>query len=352
MATKFRTVSTFLTNVTALNDIATALRRSLLNNQAAIQHIDTVARTNFLERWEECRKDFQRILEMSEGAAIKFSATINYYLSLQEETNDPAEVDETIQELSAFHNKLSLLGLDQTAEFWHLDASLDKLENDIRAAVLAHKHSLSNEVENAAGRIPSLERELEELNEKKRQRQCEESWVGAQDLWDSYGSHMFKPESRTQFTAQLTHTGPAPQIRARLESPTRLLIGGWDFEEEYHIARIEVELRDMRAKLRQAESELQEYKSLNVDQVRDATDEIRRNLGAQCELQEAIFSAVKTKLMNESKSYLKALQDSRVDLSPAGQRAYRNAKHRIISSSKGWEQKAAVLVDEYAKKQK
>ncbi|PIL30073.1 hypothetical protein GSI_07784 [Ganoderma sinense ZZ0214-1] len=281
---------------------------------------------------------------MLEGAAIKFSATINNYLSLQEETNDLAEVDETIQELSAFRNKLLLLSLDQTAEFGHLDTSLDKLGNDIHSGVLAHTHSLSNEVANAAGRIPSLERELEDkLNEKKRQRQCEELWVGAQDLWDSYGSHMFKPESRTgQFTAQLTHTGPAPQIMARVESPTRLLIGGWDFEEEYHIARIEVELRDMRAKLRQAESELQGHKNLDLDQVLDAIDEIRRNLGTQSELQEDIFSAVKTKLTNESKSYLKALQDSRVDLSPAGQHEYRNAKHRIMSSSKGWEQKAAV----------
>ena len=39
-----------------------------------------------------------------------------------------------------------------------------------------------------------------------------------------------------QYTTQLTHTGPAPQIKARsTEQPMRQLIGGWDFEEEYHI---------------------------------------------------------------------------------------------------------------------
>ena len=52
----FRTVSTFSTKVTALNDTATALRRSLLDNQTSIRRIDAVARTTFLEQWEECRE--------------------------------------------------------------------------------------------------------------------------------------------------------------------------------------------------------------------------------------------------------------------------------------------------------
>ena len=52
----------------------------------------------------------------------------------------------------------------------------------------------------------------------------------------------------------------------------------------------------MRAKLRQAESALQEYKSLDVDQVRDVIAEIRGNLATQSKLQEGIFSAVKTKV--------------------------------------------------------
>lgn len=56
MATVFRTVSTFSTKVTALNDTATELRRSLLGNQAMIRRIDAVARTSFLEQWEERRK--------------------------------------------------------------------------------------------------------------------------------------------------------------------------------------------------------------------------------------------------------------------------------------------------------
>ena len=58
--------------------------------------------------------------------------------------------------------KLPQLGLDQTAEFGHLDASLDNLAKDICAAVLAQRNSLSDEVENIASRIPSLEKELEE----------------------------------------------------------------------------------------------------------------------------------------------------------------------------------------------
>ena len=71
---------------------------------------------------------------------------------------------------------------------------------------------------------------------KQRRRQCEESWAGAQDLWNSHGSHLFNTEGRTQYTTQLTHTGPTPQIKARsTEQPMRQLIGGWDFEEEYHI---------------------------------------------------------------------------------------------------------------------
>ena len=73
---------------------------------------------------------------------------------------------------------------------------------------------------------------------KKRQQQCEESWAGAQDLWNSHGSFLFHPEDRTQntYTRQLTHTtNVAPQLRARRDSPPRVLIGGWDFEEEYHI---------------------------------------------------------------------------------------------------------------------
>ena len=58
--------------------------------------------------------------------------------------------------------KLPLLGLDQTAEFGHLDTSLDKLGNDICETIGAQTRSLSNEVDNAASRVPSLEQELKE----------------------------------------------------------------------------------------------------------------------------------------------------------------------------------------------
>lgn len=56
MTTTFRTVTTFSTKVTALNDTAKELRCSLLDNQSSIQRIDAVARTSFLKRWEGCRE--------------------------------------------------------------------------------------------------------------------------------------------------------------------------------------------------------------------------------------------------------------------------------------------------------
>ncbi|KAI1789276.1 hypothetical protein LXA43DRAFT_893242 [Ganoderma leucocontextum] len=356
MATVFRTVTTFSTKVTALNDTTTELRRPLFDNQSRIRRIDAVARTSFLEQWEGYRADFQRLLEMSEAAAIKFSATIDYYLSLQEETNDPAEVDETIQELSAFHKvrthrerqKLSQLSLNQTAEFGYLDGCLDTLEKGIVAAVVTQRNLVCQELENTKSRIPSLEEELEQC---RRREQYEAALATAQHLWTTHGCHMFNAESTLQYTAQLTHTGATPQMWTRTERQ-RQLIGGWDFQEESHIERIEGELKDMRASLARAESAFQEYESLNVDEVRDAIQDIRQNLATQSALQDDIFSDVTTKLTKESESYLDALQKARVDSSPAGQLAYRNKKQRILSSSVGWGRRARVLVDEYAKKMK
>lgn len=48
------------------------------------------------------------------------------------------------------------------AEFDHLNICLDKLAKGIYTAVVAQRHSLKNEVENTQGRIPSLEKELEQ----------------------------------------------------------------------------------------------------------------------------------------------------------------------------------------------
>ena len=70
---------------------------------------------------------------------------------------------------------------------------------------------------------------------KKRQRQLEAVVEGAKDLWNAHGSHLFNTEGTARYTAQLTHTGAMPQVKVRTELPTRLFIGGWDFEEEFHI---------------------------------------------------------------------------------------------------------------------
>ena len=60
--------------------------------------------------------------------------------------------------------------------------------------------------------------------------------------------------------------------------------------------RVEAELKDVRERLRGAESGLQEYESLNIDELRDAVEEIQRNLATQSELQEDIFSGLKTRV--------------------------------------------------------
>ncbi|PIL30071.1 hypothetical protein GSI_07648 [Ganoderma sinense ZZ0214-1] len=357
MATTFRTVSTFLTKVTDLNNTATELCSSLLDNQAIVLRIDTVARTSYLEQWEECRGDFNRILETSKGAAIKFSAAIRYYSSLHEETNNPAEVDETIKEVSAFYKKLPQLSLDQRAEFDHLHASLEKLGKEIFLTVGAKRNSISNEVNNMASRVTSLEAELKRLSDERRRRQREEVLEGARDLWNN-GSNLLNTERRVpaSYTVHLTRSGVTHQIEsARMDSQTTPLVGGYNFEgeeSEGHIdpAVIKAELRDLRGKQLQGQFELQEYEDLALDRLRDVTDEIRQNLVEQAELQEEIFAGVKKRLTDESKSYLEALQDSRGDLSAKGQLAYRNATQRVLSSLVVWERKAAVLVDEYAKK--
>ena len=56
----------------------------------------------------------------------------------------------------------------------------------------------------------------------------------------------------------------------------------------------------MRCRQSRAESELEELEDINVDQVRDAIEEIRRNLAAQSELQDEILSGVKTKVRPRS----------------------------------------------------
>ena len=60
--------------------------------------------------------------------------------------------------------------------------------------------------------------------------------------------------------------------------------------------RVEAELKDVRERLRGAESGLQEYESLNIDEVRDAIEEIQQDLATQSELQEDIFSGLKTRV--------------------------------------------------------
>ena len=156
---------------------------------------------------------------------------------------------------------------------------------------------------------------------KNQQRQREAVLEGAKDLWNAHGSHLFNTEGTARYTAQLTHTGAMPQVKARTEMPTRLFIGGWDFEGEFLIgactsncrstvnphtkrsldaARIKEQLREMRCRQSRAESELEELEDINVDQVRDAIEEIRRNLAAQSELQDEILSGVKTKVRPRS----------------------------------------------------
>ena len=153
------------------------------------------------------------------------------------------------------------------------------------------------------------------LHIQRRQKQCEEALARAQELWTTYGAPAFNPETALQYTAQMTHTRAAPPIRVRTEPSTRRLVGGWDFQEEYHIgartsncrctpdtkrpvysARVESELKEVRGKLRRAESELQEYKNLDVEEVRGTIETIRRSLATQSELQQDIFSGVKTRV--------------------------------------------------------
>ncbi len=144
----------------------------------------------------------------------------------------------------------------------------------------------------------------------KRQREGHEAALeNAQNLWVTHGCSMFDAESTLQYTAQLTHTGAAPQIRTRTEPPTRMLIGGWHFEE-YHIgsrtsncrstpdakqpvgsARTKAELQELRGMLK-----LQEYENLTIDEVPDMIEDIQRNLAAQSKLQQDIFSGVKTRV--------------------------------------------------------
>ncbi len=58
--------------------------------------------------------------------------------------------------------KLSRLGLDQTAEFNYLDTCLDKLAKDIAVVVVTKRNSISEELTNAKGRTSSLQNELEQ----------------------------------------------------------------------------------------------------------------------------------------------------------------------------------------------
>ena len=99
MATVFPIISTFAVKIVALSDTAKEARRALLDTQPKIRHIDDVmsaagASSNFLQEWCVCTEvkvtracrvpcddthiqDYHRILEWSEGAAIRLAAFID-----------------------------------------------------------------------------------------------------------------------------------------------------------------------------------------------------------------------------------------------------------------------------------
>ena len=77
---------------------------------------------------------------------------------------------------------------------------------------------------------------------------------------------------------------------------TRKLPLNSDSQRSVDTVRIEDELREMRWRRSQADSELLAYEDLDVDQVGNTIEEIRRNLAAQSKLQEDIFLEVKTRV--------------------------------------------------------
>ncbi|EJF58343.1 hypothetical protein DICSQDRAFT_128920 [Dichomitus squalens LYAD-421 SS1] len=258
--------------ISSLCDIAEELHRLLLDQQRTIRRIDEVAHTSFLEQWHMFREEYCIIRETSEAAAVKLAATIEYYLSLQEETNDPAEVDETIDELSAL-NKLRF----------------GRREDFIRVSI-----------------------------------QC------------------YAPSGN--------------DLKTILRDPAFGLCPyntNWkDFEEVARIEELRKQLNAMRATMDIAKSALQEFASLNVNELTTAIEGIKANVEKESKLLQKTFSEVTNMLSRESNSYVSTLRRLRADPSQTNQLANRAAKQRVLSSSGDWKQKARILMEEYAKKMK
>ncbi|TBU41792.1 hypothetical protein BD309DRAFT_1002226 [Dichomitus squalens] len=338
--------------ISSLCDIAEELHRSLLDQQRTIRRIDEVAHTSFLEQWHMFREEYCIIRETSEAAAVKLAATIEYYLSLQEETNDPAEVDETIDELSALNKKLLQLRFGRREDFSSLGTRLDAFSQSIDTVLRALRQRLEDDIERPRLRLVSLQHELESLEEKgrsEREAAIRENEENLMLFWSPIPSFDAAQQSRMR----PTHTNQQPRIPAQTESPmSPRVIGGIDFEEVARIEELRKQLNAMRATMDIAKSALQEFASLNVNELTTAIEGIKANVEKESKLLQKTFSEVTNMLSRESNSYVSTLRRLRADPSQTNQLANRAAKQRVLSSSGDWKQKARILMEEYAKKMK
>ncbi|TBU41795.1 hypothetical protein BD309DRAFT_867606 [Dichomitus squalens] len=357
MATAFPTVSTFATKVAELTDTATHLRRALLNNQPKIRQIDfvlgAVSSSSFLQEWETCAEDYHGILESSEGAAIKLAATIEYYLSLLDETNDPAEIEDTIEELkgfrqasqnSAMNSKLPQIRFEHTAQWDALVIRLGNLAGTVTNAVATVGPQLQNDVNVKESRISSLEKELQMYRKRE---ESEATLAQAQsfvaDAWGTVG----KSNSGWQYDTRARNADAKRQTRASYtERPETQQCSR---QEE---ARIDGELTRERASLKQAVVTLREHEELDLKRIISVIVEIQMRLTTQSGLLRDVFSDVTCKLTNDSKNYLSALLKVHGNPTPSNQLDCRNAKQRAMSSSVVWQKRAQNLVDGYAKRMK
>ncbi|KAM5542044.1 hypothetical protein V8D89_004354 [Ganoderma adspersum] len=294
--------------------------------------------TKVMDRWTGHCKEYDRMLNASEAAAITVASLIRLYISIQNGAcaNPPLNTKLTARQLSVLKEKLGTLTIDQTPDFERLiealkvtGAEIDRLFED-RVAQAA-----TTEYESArAGQAvtTTTQDELRNLGE-----------------YDERGGELrraaLQPFDLFSVIAHIYYIFPWIKRRCS-EFLWELILNNQqqiDVPDQRHVVQ--------QRKLLETKTAVDELKR-NQQWIRDALQNVCKDLQTQAELLRAVFSEVTSELAKQSDEYLEALSRVHTESSPVDQLAFPNARHRFLSTSGAWKERATTLIDEYAKRMK
>ncbi|KAL1943854.1 hypothetical protein VTO73DRAFT_3672 [Trametes versicolor] len=359
-----QTVAQSASSVRALSNTTHTLNRLILENDPKVGRIDEFAHTSFRAQWIGNRENYLHIIQTSEAAAIKLSATIKYYLSLQGDINDPDVTDDLIEELGALNIKLRGIDFNRAADFAALKSSFQQLGREIPSAVQERDAVVRGELEAAQAEVAALEKQLQELSakiKKEHEAEAEEATSGATTTIGGLftGGKDKKPKSgetvplteEDDKAAKEKKAAELAKAKSGAAAAVSKLIGGGKDTNKAQRYAIQEKLDIAQAKLIKANSAAREREAADVDNVVLANQEIQKTLDTQVELFQT-FPNLTQQLGAEVNNYLVAFENIKRDPSVDNQRALANLSRKVALASGPWKEVAVLLADGYARSAK